>query len=369
VFALDVTRPASFAATDVLWDRTGNALGSGMGNVLGAPLVVALNDGSQGVLVGNGINSDNGHAALFVLSLTTGDVLRELDTGAAGDNGLSAPRGADLDGNGTVDAVYAGDLKGNLWKFDLSATTAAGWSVANGGSPMFTARNADGVAQPITAGLAIAREPSSNKVWVFVGTGSLMTMADIGNADVQSIYGMVDDGTAISGRGDLSERQILVATTQDGRAVRGFEPAAGLPPGKKGWYIDLDDPRPGERVVSDPRVRGSVLLVASLFPPTGSTCDAGGTGYINAIDAFTGTSLSAPYFDVNGDGLFDANDNVDGQAVPVGSVDLGVGMPTLPTLIDTLLVVGGSKGALGSINVNPQGGSPRRVSWREILND
>jgi type IV pilus assembly protein PilY1 len=44
-------------------------------------------------------------------------------------------------------------------------------------------------------------------------------------------------------------------------------------------------------------------------------------------------------------------------------------MPTLPTLIDKLLVVGGSKGTLGSILMNPQGGSARRTSWREILRD
>ncbi|RFP61290.1 pilus assembly protein [Luteimonas weifangensis] len=371
VFGLDVSHPASFAAGDVLWDNTGNALGNDMGLVLGAPLVVRLNDGSQGVLVGNGINSGNGRAVLFVLDLTTGAVLRKLDTGVGGDNGLSAPRGADLDGNGTVDAVYAGDLKGNLWKFDLQAAAAASWSIANGGSPMFTARDAGGAAQPITAGLAIAREPSTNRIWVFAGTGSLMTATDVGNVDVQTIYGVVDDGGTVNGRGDLAERQILVSTTKDGRAVRGFQPTTGLPAGKKGWYIDLDDPRAGERVVSDPRVRGNVLLVASLFPPAGSTCDAGGTGYINAIDAFTGTSVSSPYFDSNGDGRYDDGDNVDGngQSVPVGSVDLGVGMPTLPTLIDKLLVVGGSKGTLGSIAVNPQGGSPRRISWREILRD
>ena len=61
--------------------------------------------------------------------------------------------------------------------------------------------------------------------------------------------------------------------------------------------------------------------------------------------------------------------DADGNLVAVGSIDLGVGMPTLPTLIDKLLVVGGSKGTLGSILMNPQGGSARRTSWREILRD
>jgi type IV pilus assembly protein PilY1 len=146
-----------------------------------------------------------------------------------------------------------------------------------------------------------------------------------------------------------------------------------VPDDKRGWYIDLDYPKPqGERVVSNPRVQGTVLLVPSLIPPQTGTCEAGGSGFINALDAFTGTSLGSPYFDVNNDGKFDDEDKMDaggGVLVPVGSIDLGVGMPTLPTLIDKLLVVGGSKGTLGSIVMNPQGGAARRISWREILRD
>jgi type IV pilus assembly protein PilY1 len=189
---------------------------------------------------------------------------------------------------------------------------------------------------------------------------------------VQSIYGLIDSGAAISGRDSLVERDILVVTTSNGQDVRGFESSGSMPSGKKGWYIDLDDPSDGERVVSNPRVRGTVLLAASMIPPQENTCDAGGTGYINALDAFTGTSLASPYFDVNGDGQYNDSDKVtdaDGNLVAVGSIDLGVGMPTLPTLIDKLLVVGGSKGTLGSILMNPQGGSARRTSWREILRD
>jgi type IV pilus assembly protein PilY1 len=135
--------------------------------------------------------------------------------------------------------------------------------------------------------------------------------------------------------------------------------------------VDLDTPAAGERIVTNPRIEGHVLKTASMIPPTTNTCDAGGSGYINAIDAFTGTSLAQPYFDVNGDGKFDDLDKVGtgDDHVPVGSVDLGVGMPTLPTQIEKLLVAGGSKGTLGSILVNPQGAGARRISWREIVSD
>ena len=41
----------------------------------------------------------------------------------------------------------------------------------------------------------------------------------------------------------------------------------------------------------------------------------------------------------------------------------------MPVLIDDLLVVGGSKATMGRMKVNPQGATPRRISWREILRD
>lgn len=378
IFGLDVTAPTDFDASDVLWDETGSGLGNDMGQVLGEPLIATLNkvDGSgqktQAVIVSNGINSPNGHAVLFVLDLVDGSVIAKIDTGIGSDNGLSAPRGADTDGDGILDYVYAGDLKGNIWKFDLKDAAVSNWKVANGGSPLFTATDAGGKAQPITAGLSIARDPESKKIWIFAGTGSFMTTGDVSNSDVQSMYGLIDDGTAISGRDKLVNRDIIVVTNQDGNDVRGFEAPGTMPPEKRGWYVDLDDPTPGERIVSNPRVRGIVLLFASMIPPQENTCEAGGTGYVNAIDPFTGTSLADPYFDGNGDGKVDEDDRVtanDGTVVVIGSIDLGVGMPTLPTLIDKLLVVGGSTGTLGSVTMSPQGSSARRVSWREILRD
>lgn len=378
LFALDVTDPDRFGASDVLWDYTGAALGANMGQVLGEPVIVRLQGGTTAVIAGNGINSAGGKAVLFVIDLATGAVLAELDTGAGGDNGLSAPRAADLDADGFVDVVYAGDLAGNVWKFDLDSATAGDWSVANGGSPLFTATDASGTAQPITAGLGIAREPLTGRIWVFVGTGSFMSADDVQEpmrSNVQSLYGIIDAGAPVA-RGELMQRRIVVAGyAADGSMVRGFEAAGALASGKKGWYLDLVQPpsatKQGERVVSNPRVRGTVLLVASLVPPTAGTCEAGGSGYVNALDAFTGASLANPYFDVNRDGNYDDEDMIGSgdDRVPIGSVDLGVGMPTLPTTIDDLLVVGGSSGNLGSVPTNPQGGAARRVSWREILRD
>ena len=378
VFGLDVSDPSGFSAADILWDKTGSAAPADMGQVLGEPLVVKFNDNTTGLIVSNGLNSSTGTAALFIMNIATGAVIKELDTGATGGNGLSAPRGWDNDGNGTVDYVYAGDLKGNLWKFDLTSSSSTGWTIANAGSPMFVARDASNNRQPITTGLALARDPATSKRWIFIGTGSFMTNSDVTDVSVQSMYGVIDDGSVVTGRtssgdGDLQKHEIVLIDSTE--KYRGFEPHEdSLDAGKKGWYIDLLTPpsatAEGERIVNRPIVRGTVLVTASMIPPTGETCEAGGRGYINAIDAFTGTSTKEAYFDANNNGDFTDDTIGSGSSeVPIGSVDLGVGMPTLPTIIDNLLVVGGSTGSMGEIKVNPQGAGARRISWREILRD
>ena len=379
LYGLDVTNPGSFTTANVLWDNTGSAAPADMGQVLGEPLIVKMNDGNTAIIVSNGINSSSGTAALFILDLDDGSVIKELDTGITGGNGLSAPRGWDEDGNGTVDYVYAGDLKGNLWKFDLSTASDTTWTIANSGSPMFVATDASDNPQPITAGLGLAKDPATGKRWVFIGTGKFLETTDVLDMSVQSMYGVTDDGGVVTGRtsggdGDLQKRSIVVAGTVDGNLVRGFEANGTLNPAKKGWYIDLlAPPSPGtaegERITNRPIVSGGVLITASMIPPADEeSCDAGGRGYINALDAFTGTSTNEPYFDANGDGDF-TNDTIGSPPVPIGSIDLGVGMPTLPTLIEDLLVVGGSNATMGRIRINPQGANPRRISWREILRD
>ena len=401
VYFLDVTDPDSFAVTDIKPEYGEAANDADMGYVLGRPLIanIAVSSGSGNnkvttktpvAIVSNGVNSTNSSAALYVFNLATGEVLKKLVVpppaiAPAGGNGLSAPRGWDMDGDELIDYVYAGDLQGNLWKFDLSDSDVADWEVANSGVPLFVAQRGT-VRQPITGGLSLALDPVSFKPWVFFGTGKYIEQSDVANAAgvintaVQSWYGVRDEGVAITntngGRTALQERTFTVATTVtvDGetREVRGFEQNAALPAAKKGWYVDLlqppSDTALGERMVGDPFMLGSVLVAASIIPSP-DPCKAGGTGYLNAIDAFTGTSVATPFFDVDGDGSFD--DDMLGSGtdqVPAGSVDLGIAMPTSPTIVESLVVAGGSQGTTGSVPVN----NPvlkTRISWREIIKD
>jgi type IV pilus assembly protein PilY1 len=139
-----------------------------------------MNNGKSALVVGNGYNSTNGHSVLYIFFLDADGSLssvKKIDTGASGDNGLSAPTVFDTDGNGTVDAIYAGDLKGNVWKFDVSSSSDTAWAVAYSGNPLFVAKDSSNNVQPITAPMAVAKDtvaddPNYGKVFVFFGTGS-----------------------------------------------------------------------------------------------------------------------------------------------------------------------------------------------------
>lgn len=368
MYALDVSSPSTFGTGSFKWELA-ETPGNNMGLVLGKPILSKVNGKANPVVVfGNGVNSSNDRAVLVVVDAETGTVVREIDTGAGSaeqPNGLSAAAGVYGPDGRTLAYVYAGDMLGNVWKFDLSSAASSAWTVRR----LFTAVDGDGNAQPISGGLTVATHPTTNKRWIFFGTGRYLTNEDASTEDtsVQSMYGFIEGESSAVTRGELTRRTLAVQDgTSNGYPVRGFESKAPLPEGSKGWYIDL--PERGERIVQDAQIVSTFLVTASMIP-SGSACDADGSGYINALDAFTGTSAGGSYFDLGGDGS--TTDDMIGD-VPVGSVNLGVGMPTLPNLLRRLLVAGGSGGSVGGGGV---GGTPtiaprwERASWREIRGD
>ena len=119
LFALDVTDPANIK---LLWE-IGVDQEPDLGYSFPKPTVARLHNGKWAVVTGNGYSSLNDKAALLIIDLETGAITRKLEvTGRTGvPNGLSSPRLADNNSDGVADYAYAGDLQGNLWRFDLIA--------------------------------------------------------------------------------------------------------------------------------------------------------------------------------------------------------------------------------------------------------
>lgn len=374
VFALDVTNPNTFGNGSVLWDAT-ITNDPDMGHVISEIIIAKTNSGDDVALVPNGVDSTTGKAVLFVIRLSDGVVLRKIDTGAAGGNALAAPRGWDEDRDGKVDYVYAGDLKGNLWKFDLTGNTPGSWRVAMSGQPLFRARDSSGAAQAITGGLALGTEAFGNRVWVFFGTGRYIHTNDIATTTTQTIYGVVDGNSTVA-RNQLTNRNfVLSGIGPNGRAIRALQSHAPLPTGSSGWMIDLGSPFPGERVIERGFLTGRVLVMPSVAPIAGNACDSSGRGFLTALDAFTGTTVAVngvnhPYFDVGAD-RNQENDYLGTGAnkIPVSSIETSIGMVTRPVLVGDQIVYGGSSGGKETEKVRLPPGTAKRLSWREMFKE
>lgn len=324
VFAIDVTNPDAMDATKVLWEinkDTPNSLkvsgavdpnySADLGFTIGEVSVGRMNNGDWVAVFGNGYSSPNNRAVLYVVRLSDGALLRKFDTGAgssASPNGLGTPTLVDRNGDQIIDYVYAGDQLGNVWKFDLTASTASSWTIAFSGTPMFQARSAGGVAQPISVRIRTARKPASatsvtsGRMVVF-GTGRLWAVGDNTNTAAQTFYGILDDDfatTPVSGRTVLQSQTITTSgslRTVSNNTVNWTT--------QRGWYLDL--PASGERVIGPARVAEDRVLFTTVVPSS-DPCQFGGSSWLMQVDAQNGRTLNSRVFDTDNNGVIDNSD-------------------------------------------------------------
>lgn len=386
VFALDITDPTAHAPSKVLWEYTDTDLGY----PLGEASIVRMANGEWAAVFGNGYLSTSHSAVLYVVNIQTGALIRKIDTGVgaatpvASQNGLAAPTVVDTNNDRIADAAYAGDLMGNMWKFDLSSATAATWDVAyktgSTNRPLFVTEAPDGTTQAITAKPAVGRH-SGGGVVVLFGTGKYLELSDRivpSPAQVQTFYGLHDDGTRItSGRSALKQQKVVVEVSASGfdlRLTTDYKPG----PSDRGWFMDL--PTPGERQVSRPVLRGGRIIFTTLIPST-ATCSYGGTSWLMEVDAITGSRLEETPFDVNGDGKFNSADWVfgtgdfDGDGTPETIKVPVSGKKSKEGIIKTPAIIGAGEkeykyasGTSGNveITVEPGSGGEGRQSWRQL---
>ncbi|MCU0754021.1 MAG: PilC/PilY family type IV pilus protein [Xanthomonadales bacterium] len=294
VFALDVTNPAGFSSSNVLWELTEED-DPDIGLTIGRASIVKLQTGEWAAVFGNGYNSQTHRAMLFVVNLETGALIRKYDTGVgtpAQPNGLGTPTVADTEGlfGDTLAAdakgnfAYAGDMYGNLWRFDLSSAAAP--------VRLFRALDANGRPQHIVAAPAVQAYggpvPSGSRgLMVYFGTGRFFVVGDNEpkpNDPRHAFYGIRDIGEAAT----ITTGQLVRQSISDSGVVRTTsQNRVDYVGGQRGFWIDLSSGFTGERIVTSPVFRfGQVFF--GTYAPLGGSCNPSSRGFIMSVSPFSG---------------------------------------------------------------------------------
>lgn len=426
IFALDVSDPAggitganagpkfseSKADELVLWEFTDNDHAD-LGFTFSRPAIVRMANGKWAAVFGNGYNSKDGKAVLFIVDIEDGSVIQNITAEKdSGDNGLSTVAPVDIDGDSIIDYIYAGDLKGNLWKFDVNSTDEDNWKVSYG-QPLFKAVSATGAAQPITTRPNVGFHPKKkNWFMVYFGTGKYLEYGDNlqTGQETQTFYGIIDKNESTLStfvKSDLLEQKIIHQTETkfdlDGDGdVDDEGPEAEfnlrvstdnqISDSDLGWYIDLINTEgnspvnQGEKQVTNSILRNGRIIFTTLIPNK-SICESGGTGWLMELDAADGSKLGVNPFDFNQDGDFDSKDNAKNAAKGIDDIVSGkqskVGLISQPTVLygagdgddggcfgshcgDEFKYASGSSGGVEVTRENPGKSNYGRQTWREV---
>jgi type IV pilus assembly protein PilY1 len=239
------------------------------------------------VLLTSGYNNSDGKGYLYVVNPKTGALLEKMQTPTSA-NGLAHASAyvADFADN-TADAVYAADLDGQLWRFDLTATKGS-TSAYPTPTKLATLADASGNAQPVTTAPLIEINPVTRKRFVLLGTGKLLDSSDVNSKAAQSFYALID-GTA--GAFNTVSTAITRANLTQ---VTDVTTGTTLASTSAGWYIDLGiDTSVSWRMVSSPVAYNGVVAFSSLLT-TGDACSPSGQSRVYAINYGTGKSVLVP---------------------------------------------------------------------------
>jgi type IV pilus assembly protein PilY1 len=328
IYALNVTNASTMNASSVMWefDATVNAE---LGYVMQPIEVGLMANGTWAAVFGNGPDSASGYARLFVVNIATGQVIADIQAGTNTNNGLGGVR-VIRNANQVIVGAYAGDLQGNVWKFDLAASSASSWRVAFSGNPLFTARDDSNNPRPITAPPTYLPHPNGG-IMVMVGTGKLYEEGDQTDNRSQALYGLWDQqALSVDADGNMSwsaatritdassiVEQAFSETTVAGAGGATFYTVTSQPLNwqtHRGWELPLSL-APGHRNLIVPQVVGGFIRFETMAPSdTGivNPCDdtSGGVGYNIILNPLSGSMPTQALYDVNGDGVINSSDTV-----------------------------------------------------------
>ncbi|PUA17940.1 pilus assembly protein [Glaciimonas sp. PCH181] len=301
IFALDlparIDGAVRWGAENVLWERSDVApdgtIDEDMGHILGEAAVVKLRNGKWAALYGNGYDSVSKKATLYLVDVATGALIKKIATGHGGKeakNGLSTPALL-FNAKREVIAAYAGDLRGNLWKFDLDDNNPGNWKVAYSGKPLFVTMMAfGGITQPIIQQPVMARHPKGGRMLMF-GTGKLFETRDPQNLQDQTIYGVWEQAAALAPAVVLGPSQLQMQKLTPIPGGRTISKTAIDWTTQRGWFVDL--PSAGERAMGKLQLLNGFLVALTYTPNAGATLPS---SQLILVDYLSGSYAPQPTF-------------------------------------------------------------------------
>lgn len=384
-FGLDVTDPT---APKALWETChastlcNNAVAN-MGMSFGNPVITRMPAGTTlagkwVVLVTSGYNNTptaetqpsavngtggDGKGYLFALDPLTGAVLKTWATNTgtvanpAGLGKLSTV-GPTFYNDGLSSIAYAGDLLGNVWRFNLSLEPTD----TNAVKRITTLKNAAGQVQPVTTRIELGARPNSNSPLLFVTTGQYLSFDDLSNTQVQSIYAIADpyagnEGAASGALDNLrtySAKPMVKQTLTDTAGVRKMSSNPVNWATNSGWYVDLPDN--GERVSIDATlVLGTLVVSSNVVNSTiADVCSVNGYSWMYQLNYKDGTSIPT------------APNQAAGVKVP-GSLVVGSVVVRLPSgLLKAITTTAKGDKIPYGLNISSSSVLGKRISWREV---
>ena len=357
-FAIDVTDPSTMTsetavAGKVLWEFSHTDLGY----TYGEPTAVKTRKWGWVLIFGSGHNNTDGKGYFFIVNPRTGALLEKVGTGLGS---TSAPAGMAhvqsyvLDRtDGTADAIYAGDLLGNLWRLDVTATSGAYPTPTK----LAELTNASNAAVPVTSRPLIVVHPRLNRRYVVVGTGKLLDSTDISSTQSQAFVAIMDgNGNTFNSSAALPAG--MTFPIQRGNLVQHTDltlPVTVPPATKIGWWLDLGTAAVGTgwRVITDASSFYGIVTFVSMLP-NADACNPSGISRVYSIDVGTGESQ-----------LIDTA----GATIAYSTVLSGVVIEhrTYSVAGVPRLIAGNDAGASASLRRRGTAGlGLRRLNWREL---
>jgi type IV pilus assembly protein PilY1 len=345
IYALDVTDPTTFSESNANslvkgeWSSATiscqnlSTCNTNMGNTYGTPIVRRLHDGKWGIIFGNGFGSVSGDAGIFIILIdpnsggtqpsNTYYLSTAKGTGtpatpcATNCDGIAYVSSADLDGDHITDYVYAGDLLGNVWRFDLTSSSESAWAVT--GTPLMTTASGQPITTKVSA-ISVPQPSGPPRIMIDFGTGRKLPQTNGASTlyapGVQALYGIWDWN--VSGWNSMSSTQYAslpspqtVSLTSQTLTVNkdnsldvtsnvvcwaGSTTCAGGTSANTKFGFAVSLPGTQEQIVFNPLIFQGALIVNTTIPAVNSptSCQVlHDTGDTIALSLVTGGSLGS----------------------------------------------------------------------------